>query len=104
MSVVSVYAIFANDDEAVAIGRRMVEERLAACVNILGPVRSIYRWQGKVEDAAEVAALFKTSHETVDQLMVRIAALHSHDVPCIVSTPIDKVLRGYAAWVEDSTT
>lgn len=104
MSVVSVYAIFANDDEAVAIGRRMVEERLAACVNILGPVRSIYRWQGKIEDAAEVAALFKTSHETVDQLMVRIAALHSHDVPCIVSTPIDKVLRGYAAWVEDSTT
>ena len=103
MSVISVYAVFANEREAARIGRQMVEERLAACVNILGPVRSFYRWQGEVEEAEEVAAIFKTSSEVVDKLLVRVAELHSYDVPCITTAPIDKVLRNYAAWVEDST-
>jgi len=103
VSVVSVYAVFANPEEAERIGREMVEERLAACVNILGPVRSIYRWQGAVESADEVAVIFKTSNAKVDALITRIAALHSYDVPCIATWPIDKILSRYAAWVEDST-
>jgi periplasmic divalent cation tolerance protein len=103
LSVVSVYAIFANSEEAERVGRAVVEERLAACVNILGPVRSIYRWEGKVETADEVAAIMKTHHWNSDALIQRIAALHSYDVPCIVTWPIDKILRGYADWVEDST-
>ena len=103
MSVVSVYAVFANAEEAERIGRIAVEERLAACVNILGPVRSIYRWQGAVESADEVAVIFKTSNAKVDALITRIAALHSYDVPCIAAWPIDKILASYAAWVEDST-
>jgi len=102
MSVVSVYAVFANADEAERIGRAMIEERLAACVNILGPVRSIYRWQGAVETADEVAAIFKTERAQVDGLITRIAALHSYDVPCVVSWPIDKITGDYAQWVEDS--
>ena len=102
MSVISVYAIFADSDEAERIGRTMVEERLAACSNILGPVRSIYRWQGAIETATEVAAIFKTTEETADALMTRIAGLHSYDVPCIVAWPIDKILGPYADWVEDS--
>lgn len=103
MSVISVYAVFANAEEAEGIGRIAVEERLAACINILGPVRSIYRWQGKVESADEVAAIFKTSNTRADALITRIAGLHSYDVPCIATWPIDKVLSAYAAWVEDST-
>lgn len=103
MSITSVFVIFANGEEAARIGRQMVEERLAACVNILGGVQSIYRWRGKVEEAAEIAAIFKTSGDMVDKLIVRLAALHSYDVPCIVTTPIDKVLRDYAAWVEDNS-
>lgn len=103
MTVVSVYAVFANDEEAERIGRQMVEEKLAACVNRLGPVRSIYRWQGKVEDAKEVAAIFKTKGNAADRLITRIAALHSYDVPCVVTWPIDKVLVAYAEWVEGST-
>jgi periplasmic divalent cation tolerance protein len=103
MSVVSLYAVFANAGEAERIGRTVVEERLAACINILGPVRSIYRWQGKIESADEVAAIFKTHHWNSDALIERIAALHSYDVPCIVTWPVDKVLRSYADWVEDST-
>ena len=102
MSVISVYAIFADADEAERIGRAMVEERLAACINILGPVRSIYRWKGAVETAEEVAAIFKTIDERAGDLVARIAALHGYDVPCVVAWPIDKVLGAYAHWVEDS--
>ena len=103
MSVISVYAVFANAEEAERIGRIIVEERLAACVNILGPVRSIYRWKGKIEAADEVAAIFKARHDRADALIMRIAGLHSYDVPCVVSWPIDKILTEYADWVEDST-
>ena len=102
MSVVSVYAVFANADEAERIGRTVVEERLAACINIFPGVRSIYRWQGAVETADEVAAIFKTERAQVDGLITRIAALHSYDVPCVVSWPIDKITGDYAQWVEDS--
>jgi periplasmic divalent cation tolerance protein len=103
MSIVSVYAVFANAEEAERIGRTVVEERLAACVNILGPVRSIYRWNDKVETAEEVAAIFKTHHWQSDNLMERIAAMHSYEVPCVVTWPINKILRAYADWVEDSS-
>ena len=102
MSVVTVYAIFADAEEAERIGRAMVEERLAACANILGAIHSLYRWQGEVQSADEVAALFKTSRATADALIARIAALHSYDVPCIVTWPIDKLTAAYAAWVEES--
>ena len=102
MSVVSVYCVFASAEEAERIGRQMVEERLAACVNILGPCRSIYRWQGAVETAEEVPAIFKTSADRADALITRVAALHSYDVPAIAVWPIDKLLVDYAAWVEAS--
>ena len=102
MSVLSVYAVFANAEEAERIGTAMVEARLAACVNILGPIHSIYHWNGKLETADEVAAIFKTHHWKADPLIARIAELHSYDVPCIVSWPIDKILRSYADWVEDT--
>ena len=102
MSVVSVYATFADADEADRIGRTVVDERLAACINILGPVRSIYRWQGAVETTTEVAAILKTSSDCADALIARIAELHSYEVPCIVTSPIDKLLAAYADWVEAS--
>jgi periplasmic divalent cation tolerance protein len=102
MAVVSVYAVFANAEEAERIGRTVVEERLAACINIFSPVRSIYRWKGAVEAADEVAAIFKTHHWASDALIERITALHSYEVPCVVAWPVDKVLRTYADWVEDS--
>lgn len=102
MTVVSVYAIFANADEAARIGRQVIEERLAACINVLGPCRSIYRWRGAVETADEVPAILKTTAAMADSLMARIAALHSYEVPCVTVWPIDQLLVGYAEWVEDS--
>jgi len=102
MTIVSVYAIFADADEAERIGRQMVEERLAACINILAPCRSIYRWQGALETADEVPAILKTTLALADTLIARIAALHSFDVPCIAVWPIDKLHSEYADWVEAS--
>jgi|SRR5579884_680647 len=104
MTVVSVYVIFADIEEARAIGRKVIEERLAACVNILGEVESVYRWRGAIETSNEVAAIFKTGEAVADALMQRIALLHSYEVPCVTSWPIDKVLGSYASFVEDSVT
>ena len=102
MSVVSLYAVFANAQEAERIGRLVVEERLAACVNILTPCRSIYRWHGAIETADEVPAILKTTAAEADRLIARIAALHSYEVPCVTVWAIDKLLAGYADWVENS--
>jgi periplasmic divalent cation tolerance protein len=102
MTIVSVYAIFANQAEAESIGRTVVEERLAACINILGPCRSIFRWQSKIEVSDEVPAILKTDERQADALVARIATLHSYKVPCITVWPIDKLLAGYAEWVEDA--
>lgn len=100
--IVAVYAVFGSEEEAARIGRDMVERRLAACVNILGPCRSIYRWQGAVEEAGEVAAIFKTSQEVLDPLMAAIHVAHSYDVPAIVTLPIASTHTAYLDWVIDS--
>ena len=102
MSIVSVYAVFADAAEAERVGRTVIEERLAACINILAPCRSIYRWKGVVESADEVPAILKTHTWQADELIERIAALHSYDTPCIAVWPIEKLLRRYADWVEDT--
>ena len=98
-AIVSVYATFGNDEEARRIGRLAVEEKLAACVNILGPCHSIYCWQGKVEEAGEVAALFKTGADRAEALIARIAVLHGYDVPAAMVWPIAAALDGYRDWV-----
>jgi periplasmic divalent cation tolerance protein len=102
VSIVSVYAVFADAEEAERIGRIVVEEKLAACINILGPCRSIYRWKGAIETAEEVPAILKTHSWKADELVERIAALHSYETPAIAVWPIEKLLRRYADWVEDS--
>jgi periplasmic divalent cation tolerance protein len=102
VSIVSVYVLFANAAEAERIGRIVIEERLAACINILAPVRSIYRWQGAIDTADEVAAILKTSRAEADALIARISAMHSYEVPCIVIWPIEQALGSYADWVEES--
>lgn len=101
--IVTVYAVFGSDEEARGIGRACVEERLAACVNVLGAVHSIYRWQGKIEEGAEVAALFKTTAEGAQALIARIAAMHSYGVPAAVVWPIADAPAAYAEWVRAET-
>lgn len=102
MSVVTIYAVFADADEAERIARAVIEDRLAACVNILAACRSIYRWEDRIETVGEVPALFKTTLAQSDALIARIAKLHSYDTPAIVTWPIPKLLAGYGDWVEEN--
>ena len=101
--IVSVYAVFGSADEARRLARLLVEERLAACANILAPCHSIYRWQGKVEEATEVPVLFKTATDRSEALLARLAQLHSYDVPAAVVWPIDSSLPSYVEWVTSET-
>lgn len=98
-----VYATASNEDEAASIAKTIVEERLAACGNIIPKIRSIYRWQGVVEDESEAAILFKTKESTVDALLHRIRTLHSYDVPDIAAIPIDRGHGPYLDWVKANT-
>jgi periplasmic divalent cation tolerance protein len=98
--IVSVYAVFADAGEAGRIARAVVDERLAACANVLGPCRSIYRWQGAVEETDEVAALFKARADKAERLIARIAGLHSYEVPAIAVWPIESAWPAYEKWVE----
>jgi periplasmic divalent cation tolerance protein len=103
-SIATVFAAFADDEEARNIARVLVEERLAACANILGACHSIYRWQGKLEEADEVVALFKTRADLTGTLIARLAELHSYDVPAAVVWPIERSLDDYQQWVTAETS
>ena len=98
--IVSVYAVFGSNEEAQRIARIVVEERLAACANILAACRSIYRWQGRIEEGEEIPALFKARADTAERLVARIAELHTYEVPAAVVWPISHALPAYADWVE----
>ncbi len=102
--IVTVYATFPSDEEARRVARILVEERLAACANILGACHSIYRWQGEVEEAEEVAALFKTREAQADALIARLAELHSYDVPAAVVWPIADAIDSYAVWIAEESS
>ena len=102
MSVVTVYATFTYAGQAQTIGMTAVEERLAACVNILQPCRSIYRWEGRVETATETPALFKTTLDKADALIARIKELHSYTIPAIVVWPIERLPADFGDWVEQN--
>jgi periplasmic divalent cation tolerance protein len=98
----SVYITAGDEDEAGRIGRTLVEEKLAACVNI-NPMKSIYRWEGKIREEGEVAMFVKTRAELVDKVIERVKELHSYEVPCIVSLPIEKGYPDYLKWIDEST-
>ena len=91
-------------DSARALAAALVEARVAACVNILSPCRSVYRWEGKVEDAAEVPVLIKTTAERYAALEAAIRACHPYELPEIVAVPISHGLPDYLAWVSKETT
>ncbi len=97
------YVTVGSRAEALTIGRALVEERLAACANVLDGATSIYRWQGKIEQDDEVVLIAKTRTELVDRLTARVKALHSYDCPCVVVLPIDQGNAEYLAWIEAET-
>lgn len=90
-------------DEAHRIGRALVEERLAACVNVVGPIRSIYRWQDAVEEAEEHLLVVKARARDVAALGERVRALHSYDVPEVLALPVTAGSEPYLAWLASVT-
>jgi periplasmic divalent cation tolerance protein len=99
-----VYITAPSLEEATAIGRLLVTERLAACANLLPGMRSIYHWQGAVEEADEVVLIAKTRSALVPPLIARVKHAHSYDVPCIVSLPIEDGDPDYLRWLAEETT
>jgi periplasmic divalent cation tolerance protein len=92
----------ASVEEGHRIARALVEEKLAACVNVVAGVRSVYRWQGKVEEAEEVLLVVKTTRGRFAALRERVVSLHSYQVPEVVALPVDAALPAYQAWVQES--
>ncbi|MDT3678388.1 MAG: divalent-cation tolerance protein CutA [Burkholderiaceae bacterium] len=88
---------------AATIAHALVDERLAACVNVLGACRSVYRWQGAVETADEITLLVKTTRVRHDECVRRLAALHPYDVPEIVTLAPEQVWPAYAQWAVNET-
>ena len=89
----------ANEEQGASIARTLVGERLAACVNIVGQVRSIYRWQGKVEDDRETLLLVKTGKALLPRLERRVRELHTYDVPEIMALSFDRGSKPYLDWL-----
>ena len=92
-----------NRRQAERIARALVEERLAACVNVLETsVRSVYRWEGRVERARETLLIVKTARNTFSRLERRVRQIHSYDVPEIIALPVVAGSRPYLAWMGES--
>ncbi|MCW2348748.1 MULTISPECIES: divalent-cation tolerance protein CutA [unclassified Sphingobium] len=97
-----VYVPYGSRAEAEAAGRQMVQERLAACANVLGEGCSIYPWDGVIEQSAETVVLFKTAPDRCAALMTAIAQAHAYDLPAILTWPAHTT-AAYAAWVHEKT-
>jgi periplasmic divalent cation tolerance protein len=93
-----------SPDVAEAIARRLVEARLAACVNVLPPVKSYYSWRGALESADEFLLVIKTRESRYERLEQALKALHPYELPEIVAVPIVKGLAAYLTWIEQMTT
>ncbi len=91
-------------EDAVKIARTLVERRLAACVNVTGPVESWYRWKGAVENAQEWLLVIKTTAAACDQVKAAIKELHSYELPECVVLPIEGGSLEYLAWLEENVT
>lgn len=98
-----VFVTAPNEETAATIGRALVEERLAACANLVGPIRSIYRWKDAVEDAAEHLLIIKTQASRYAALEKRVKELHPYEVPEIIAVNIESGSPQYLAWIAEST-
>jgi periplasmic divalent cation tolerance protein len=87
---------------AAGLGRSLVEEGLAACVNLVPGVRSIYRWQGEIHDDPEVLLIVKTRASLVETLASRVRALHPYELPEVLALPVAGGSEPYLAWVRDA--
>jgi periplasmic divalent cation tolerance protein len=98
-----IYITAPNEEEGAKIARALVEERLAGCVNIVKPIRSIYRWQEDIEDDTETLLIVKTQKQLFESLENRVRELHSYTVPEIIAVPVVEGSKDYLKWLEEVT-
>ena len=99
-----IYITAPNEEEGAKIAHTLVEERLAGCVSIIRPVRSIYRWCENIEDDTEALMIVKTGKHLFESLEKRVRELHSYTVPEIIAVPVVEGSRGYLQWLEEVTS
>ena len=98
-----IYMTTSNREEAKTIGKILVEKRLAACVNIIDGMTSMYWWQGKVQEDQEVVLIAKTRKTHVTKLIETVKACHGYDCPCIIELPIQSGNPAFLKWMEEET-
>ena len=102
MSVVVVFSTFPSPDKAAEVARTLVTEGLAACANLVGPVRSIYAWKGELQDDTETLAVIKTTRETFEAMKARLVELHPYEVAEVIALPVEAGHAPYLDWVAAS--
>jgi periplasmic divalent cation tolerance protein len=103
MEEIVVFITASDEDEAAKIAKALVEARLAGCANIIKDIRSIYSWQGKIEDVKEALMIVKTQKTLFDSLTKKVKGLHSYSVPEIIALPIIQGSEDYLKWLKEVT-
>ena len=101
MDIRFIYITAASRDDARTIGKKLVESRLAACVNIIDNMNSLYWWDGQIQDDREAVLIAKTTPEREPQLIETVRSIHSYDCPCIVSLPVTSGNPAFLKWVAE---
>ncbi|MFK4764456.1 divalent-cation tolerance protein CutA [Desulfobaculum sp. SPO524] len=104
MDTILVYMTASDAEEARRIGAVLVERRLAACVNILGTIQSMFWWDGAVQDEGETAFIAKTRRSRFEELARAVREVHSYDTPCIIAMPVAAGDPQFLGWIAESTT
>ncbi|EKO13306.1 divalent-cation tolerance protein CutA [Leptospira kirschneri] len=94
-----VYVTTSNEKEALKIGKTLVEERLAACANIIPKMKSIYHWDDELIEEDEAILILKSKSELMTEVILRVKSLHSYSVPCVVSLPLLEGNKDYFSWI-----
>lgn len=103
MEPVVIYITVSNEEEGVNIAKKLVEEKLAGCINIVRDIRSVYTWQGKIEDEHELLLIVKSDRKLFKRLKDRVKELHSYTVPEIIAIPIIEGSEDYLKWLQEAT-
>ncbi|MBL6945845.1 MAG: divalent-cation tolerance protein CutA [Rhodospirillales bacterium] len=104
MQTMLLYVTAGSREEALRLGRALVEKRLAACANILGETTSVYRWDGELQEDTEVVLILKTQAGLVDEVTAEIKSLHSYDCPCVVAFPLVGGNAEFLDWIVKETS
>jgi periplasmic divalent cation tolerance protein len=95
-----VYVTTSKDLESKKIARELLKEKLAACINIIPSIESIYLWKGEIEEDSESIMVIKTKSELVEEVIKRIEELHSYEIPCILEITVNNGSKNYLNWIE----